>query len=219
MALRLQCFYQCTWMFLLLPSSSIFAEGGRMLVIPQDGSHWLSMRPVVGKLQQNGHEVVVLVPSTNLYLKPKEPQNYTVKVYPTPYQVGLKSFVNAHFTEQSVLNIIITMYQNMLEIFRFFVTNCRSLLHNEDMMQYLRESKFDVVFTDPIIMCGPIIAEYLSQNHRMLEIGRDLERSSSPIPLPEQEHLLSTSCEDFLVVWILKLLSVQTLLPMSPDSS
>lgn len=28
-----------------------------------------------------------------------------------------------------------------------------------------------------------------SQNHRMLEIGRDLERSSSPILLPEQEHL------------------------------
>ncbi|NXT26801.1 UD16 glucuronosyltransferase, partial [Syrrhaptes paradoxus] len=184
-------FYQCTWMFLLLPSSSIFAEGGRILVIPQDGSHWLSMRPVVGKLQQNGHEVVVLVPSTNLYLKPKEPQNYTVKVYPTPYPeeyfaVGLQSFVNAHFTEQSVLNIIITMYQNMLEIFRFFVTNCRNLLHNEDMMQYLRESKFDVVFTDPIMMCGPIIAEYLSVPSvyflRGFPCGMDFEATQCPNP-------------------------------------
>lgn len=27
-----------------------------------------------------------------------------------------------------------------------------------------------------------------SQNHRMSGIGRDLESSSSPIPLPEQEH-------------------------------
>ena len=30
----------------------------------------------------------------------------------------------------------------------------------------------------------------LSQNHRMSGIGRDLERSSSPIPLPEPYHLL-----------------------------
>ena len=29
----------------------------------------------------------------------------------------------------------------------------------------------------------------VSQNHRMSGIGRDLKRSSSPIPLPEQEYL------------------------------
>lgn len=119
-------------MFLLLISSLIFAEGEKILVIPQDGSHWLSMCPVVGKLQQNGHEVVV-VPSTSLYMKPKEPQNYTVKVYPIPYTeehlaVVLKSFVNAHFIEKSVLNIIIVMYQSMLELSRFFFTNCKNLL-------------------------------------------------------------------------------------------
>ncbi|NWR55614.1 UD16 glucuronosyltransferase, partial [Bucorvus abyssinicus] len=160
-------FYQRTGIFLLLTSSLIFAEGGKILVLPQDGSHWLSMRPVVEKLQQKGHEVVVVVPSTSLYLKPKEPQNYTVKVYPLPYgeehlAVVFKSFINAHFVEQSVLNIIITMYQSVIEISRLFFINCKSLLHNEDMMQYFRESKFDVVFMDPIMMCGPIIAEYLS---------------------------------------------------------
>ncbi|NXT87957.1 UD16 glucuronosyltransferase, partial [Anhinga rufa] len=161
-------FYQYTWMLLLLLASSlIFAEGGKVLVIPQDGSHWLSMRPVVGKLQQNGHEVVVVVPSTSLHMKPKEPQNYTVKVYPIPYTedhlaATLKSFINAHFIEQSVLNVIITMYQSIIEISRYFFITCKSLLHNEDIMQYLKESKFDVVFTAPILMCGPIIAEYLS---------------------------------------------------------
>ncbi|NWZ58751.1 UD16 glucuronosyltransferase, partial [Haliaeetus albicilla] len=184
-------FYQCTGIFLLLTSSLIFAEGGKILVIPQDGSHWLSMRPVVGKLQQNGHEVVVVVPSTSLHMKSKEPHNYTVKVYPIPYTeehlaVALNSFVSAHFIEQSVLNIIITMYQSMSEIFRFFFTNCKSLLHNEDMMQYLRESKFDVVFTDPIMMCGPIIAEYLSVPSvyflRGFPCGMDSEATQCPNP-------------------------------------
>ncbi|NXY49366.1 UD16 glucuronosyltransferase, partial [Ceuthmochares aereus] len=184
-------FYQHTGIFLLLTSSLIFAEGGRILVIPQDGSHWLSMRPVVGKLQQNGHEVVVVVPSTSFHMKPKEPQNYTVKVYPIPYSekdlgVALQSFINAHFIEQSVLNIIITMYQKALEIFRFFFTNCESLLHNEDMMRYLRETKFDVLFTDPILMCGPIIAEYLSVPSvyflRGFPCGMDFEATQCPNP-------------------------------------
>ncbi|KAK4817714.1 hypothetical protein QYF61_026404 [Mycteria americana] len=166
-------------------------HGGRILVIPQDGSHWLSMHPVVGKLQQNGHEVVVVVPSASLYMKPKQPQNYTVKVYPIPYTeehlaVALKSFINAHFIEQSVLNIVITMYQSILEISRFFFTNCESLLHNKDMMQYLRESEFDVVFTDPMLMCGPIIAEYLSVPSvfflRGFPCGMDSEATQCPNP-------------------------------------
>ncbi|NXE27889.1 UD16 glucuronosyltransferase, partial [Ardeotis kori] len=160
-------FYQCPWMFLLLISPLVLAEGGKILVLPHDGSHWLSMRPVVRKLQQNGHEVVVVVPSTSLFLNPSEPQNYTVKAYPIPYAeehfgVALKSFIDAHFIEQSVLNVIITMYQSMFDIYKVFFTNCKSLLHNEDLMQYLRERKFDVLFTDPVVMCGPILAEYLS---------------------------------------------------------
>ncbi|NXK22657.1 UD11 glucuronosyltransferase, partial [Arenaria interpres] len=184
-------FHQLTGILLLLTSSLIFAEGGKILVIPQDGSHWLSMRPVVGKLQQNGHEVVVVVPSTSLYMKPKEHQNYTVKVYPIPYAeehlaVVLKSFVDAHFIEQSVLNVIITMYQSILEISRFFLTSCKSLLHNEDMMEYLRESKFDVVLTDPVMMCGAIIAEYLSVPSvyflRGLPCGMDFEATQCPNP-------------------------------------
>ncbi|NXJ86769.1 UD16 glucuronosyltransferase, partial [Trogon melanurus] len=184
-------FYQCTGIFFLLASSLNLAEGGKILVIPQDGSHWLSMRPVVEKLQQNGHEVVVLVPSTSLHMKSKEPHNYTVQVYPVPFDqkqfaFALKSFINAHFIEQSVLNVIITMYQSTLEISRFFFGCCKSLLHNKDMLQHLKESKFDVVFTDPIMMCGPIIADYLSVPSvyflRGFPCGMDSEAARCPIP-------------------------------------
>uniref|UniRef100_A0A8C2TL22 Uncharacterized protein n=1 Tax=Coturnix japonica TaxID=93934 RepID=A0A8C2TL22_COTJA len=101
---------------------SLLVDVFYILVIPQDGSHWLSMRPVVGKLQQNGHDVVVLVPSSNLFMKSKEHQNYTVKVYPIPYadnhlHLVLKSFVNDHFTEQSTLNIVITIQVDWITSF------------------------------------------------------------------------------------------------------
>ncbi|NXC09204.1 UD16 glucuronosyltransferase, partial [Orthonyx spaldingii] len=184
-------FYQGPWIFLLLTSSLILAEGGKILVVPQDGSHWLSMRPVVEKLQQKGHEAVVVVPSTSLHMKSKEPQNYTVKVYPIPYtdeylDEMLKTFVNAHFIEQSVLNVVLTSYQSMVEICSVFFTNCKSLLQNQELMQYLKGSKFDVIFTDPVLMCGPLVAEYLSIPSvyfmRGLPCGIDSAATQCPSP-------------------------------------
>ncbi|NXP16882.1 UD16 glucuronosyltransferase, partial [Scytalopus superciliaris] len=178
-------------LLLLLASCLAFAEGGKILVVPQDGSHWLSMRPVVEKLQQKGHEVVVVVPATSLYMTAKEPQNYTVKVYPIPYpeeHLGemLKSFVDAHFVEQSTWNHIVSSYRGTVELSQVFFMNCQSLLHNEALMRQLRESKFDVVFTDPILMCGPVVAEYLSVPSiyflRGFPCGMDSEATQCPSP-------------------------------------
>ncbi|KAM4669561.1 UDP-glucuronosyltransferase 1A6-like [Amazona ochrocephala] len=192
MALPFQCFSQHTGIFLLLISSLTFVEGGKILVIPQDGSHWLSMRSVVVKLHQNGHRIVVVVPSTSLHLKPKEPHNYTVKEYPMPYTEdhlakAFQSFIDAHFIEQSFLNMIITMYQSILEASKIFFSNCKSLLKNKDMMQYLREGKFEVVLTDPTQLCGPLIAEHLSIPSvyflRGFPCGMDSDATQCPSPL------------------------------------
>ncbi|XP_010221137.1 PREDICTED: UDP-glucuronosyltransferase 1-6-like [Tinamus guttatus] len=191
MAVAFTQFYQCTVIFLLLTSSLTFTEGGKILVIPQDGSHWLSMRSLVEKLQQKGHEAVVLVPSTSLFMKPKEHQNYTLKVYPIPFAdehlaLTLNSFINVHFIKQSVLNIILTMYQSVLDISKFYFAICESLLHNEGLMQELKETKFDVILTDPILMCGPVIAEYLSIPSvyflRGFPCGLDFEATQCPHP-------------------------------------
>ncbi|NXN96360.1 UD19 glucuronosyltransferase, partial [Rhinopomastus cyanomelas] len=56
------------------------SDGGKLLVVPMVGSHWLSMRPVVEKLAERGHEVVVLMPEVSWNMKAT--QGYTVKMYP-----------------------------------------------------------------------------------------------------------------------------------------
>ncbi|NWI89490.1 UD16 glucuronosyltransferase, partial [Pitta sordida] len=178
-------------LFLLLTWALIAAEGGKILVVPQDGSHWLSMRPVVEKLRQKGHEVVVVVPSRSLQMTSKQPENYTVKVYPIPYpdeylEAKVKALADAHLKEQSLLNMIISSYRSVIEINSVFFANCRSLLHDQELMRYLRETKFDVVFTDPVLMCGPIVAEYLSVPSvyflRGLPCGMDLAATQCPNP-------------------------------------
>ncbi|NXK88725.1 UD16 glucuronosyltransferase, partial [Formicarius rufipectus] len=171
--------------------SFTFTDGGKVLVIPQDGSHWLSMRPVVERLQQKGHEVVVVVPSTSLYMTAKEPVNYTVRTYPAPYPENhledkLRSFIRAHFEEQSLWRLIVASYQSTMELSQVFFMNCQSLLSSENLLRDLRAAKFDVVFTDPILMCGPLVAEYLEVPSiyflRGFPCGMDFEATQCPNP-------------------------------------
>eukprot|EP00069_Balaena_mysticetus_P008330 bmy_19572T0 len=37
---------------------------GKLLVVPMDGSHWFTMRPVMEKLAHRGHEVVLVIPES-----------------------------------------------------------------------------------------------------------------------------------------------------------
>ncbi|NXQ23273.1 UD19 glucuronosyltransferase, partial [Peucedramus taeniatus] len=56
------------------------SDGGKLLVVPMVGSHWLSMQEVVEKLSERGHEVVVLAPEVSWLMETT--QAYKVVTYP-----------------------------------------------------------------------------------------------------------------------------------------
>ncbi|NXW63485.1 UD18 glucuronosyltransferase, partial [Eurystomus gularis] len=56
------------------------SDGGKLLVVPMVGSHWLSMQQVVEKLSERGHEVVVVMPEVSWQMETT--QAYSVKTYP-----------------------------------------------------------------------------------------------------------------------------------------
>uniref|UniRef100_A0A8B9FLB3 Uncharacterized protein n=1 Tax=Amazona collaria TaxID=241587 RepID=A0A8B9FLB3_9PSIT len=110
--------------------------------------------------------------------------------FPRPCVINPKafqSFFDAHSIEQSFLSVIITKYQSILEISKIYFNNCKSLLKNKDMTQYLREGKFEVVLTDPTQLCGPLIAEHLSIPSvyflRGFPCGMDSDATQCPSPL------------------------------------
>lgn len=148
----------CLVFFLLLWT---FAEGGKLLVIPIDGSHWLSMRPVVERLRHRGHEIVVLAPEINLRIGLSG--HYTMKTYSVPYtkeyveaefkKLGHRSFTPQPFSEK---------FSNLANISSMFLDSCKRLLSNRELIKSLGESKFEAVFMDPFFPCGQIVAEHLS---------------------------------------------------------
>ncbi|XP_017745862.1 PREDICTED: UDP-glucuronosyltransferase 1-7 isoform X7 [Rhinopithecus bieti] len=141
-----------------------FAEAGRLLVVPMDGSHWFSMRSVVEKLSLRGHEVVVVMPEVSWQLG--RSLNCTVKTYSTSYTLEDQDrqfmvFADAQWTAplRSAFSLLTSSFSG---IFDLFFSNCRSLFKDKKLVEYLKESSFDAVFLDPFDACGLIVAKYFS---------------------------------------------------------
>ncbi|XP_040532293.1 UDP-glucuronosyltransferase 1A1 isoform X5 [Gallus gallus] len=189
MALVLPSHPQVSVSLLLLLSVLGLAAGGKLLVVPIDGSHWLSMREVLDELRQKGHEIVVVAPEVSLYIKPSE--NFIMKMYPVPFtqeevdgmfrRTGQDAFMEGSFLER-----FIKAYQGVKNSSAMFLSTCEQLLYNKELIRYLQENKFDAVFTDPILPCGQILAEHLSVPSvfylQQIPCGLEFEATQCPNP-------------------------------------
>ncbi|NXO81570.1 UD11 glucuronosyltransferase, partial [Sitta europaea] len=174
---------------LLLLSLLGLAAAGKLLVVLVDRSPWLSMREVLDILGQRGHEVVVLAPEVTMRIKPSK--TFVMKMYSVPYtQEDLKkefqAFFHFSFEQGSFLERFVKAYQGIKRITNFGVSSCGHLLQNKELIRYLEESKFDAVLTDPVLLCGAILAKHLSVPAvyflRGIPCGLDFEATQCPRP-------------------------------------
>lgn len=141
------------------------SQGGKLLVIPIDGSHWLSLGGVIRQLRQRGHDIVVLAPEVSMHIR--EGEFYTLKTYPVPFrredlEATFTSLGRNVFENESFLQRVIKTYKKVKEDSALLLSSCSHLLHNQELMASLAGSGFDAVLTDPFLPCGPIVAQYLA---------------------------------------------------------
>ncbi|POI20995.1 hypothetical protein CIB84_015258 [Bambusicola thoracicus] len=164
MTLR-RCYPLAAWIFiLLLPGVS---EGGKLLVVPMVGSHWLSMREVVQKLAERGHEVVVLKPEVSWQMGEVQKHAYTVKTYPVSTKLehldnAFKVYLATHLKSMPFPLNVLALYNISVDVSGAFFLQCKELFSSTETLQYLNQSSFDAILTDPILMCGATVANYLS---------------------------------------------------------
>ncbi|NWI48820.1 UD11 glucuronosyltransferase, partial [Calyptomena viridis] len=165
------------------------AAAGKLLVVPVDGSHWLSMREVLDTLRQRGHEVVVVAPEVSLHIKPSK--NFVMKTYPVPFtqeemEKVFQAVFHLSFEEGPFLTRFLKLYEGTKRITDFGVSSCEQLLKNQELLRYLQESRFDALVTDPVVPCGLILAEHLSLPSvyflRGVPCGLDFEATQCPKP-------------------------------------
>ncbi|XP_041573307.2 UDP-glucuronosyltransferase 1A1 isoform X3 [Taeniopygia guttata] len=174
---------------LLLLSLLGLAAAGKLLVLPADGSHWLSMRELLDLLQQKGHEVVVVAPEVTLHIKPSK--NFVMKMYSVPFtqeelEKAFQAFFHGSFEEGWFFKRFFKVYRGMKTLTDCWVTSCEQLLQSKELIRYLEESKFDAILTDPVATCGLILAEHLSLPSmyflRGVPCGLDLDDRLCPSP-------------------------------------
>uniref|UniRef100_A0A8B9NT01 glucuronosyltransferase n=1 Tax=Apteryx owenii TaxID=8824 RepID=A0A8B9NT01_APTOW len=141
------------------------AAAGKLLVIPMEGSHWLSMKAVLAELSRRGHEIIVIAPESRMLIDSSA--MYMLKMYPVPFkkeelQELMHSFALDTFSEKPFLFRFLNTWENFRKSSAIFKATCESLLYNKEVMKYIEESKFDAILTDPLTPCGQIIALHFS---------------------------------------------------------
>ncbi|XP_051967164.1 UDP glucuronosyltransferase 1 family, polypeptide B1 isoform X2 [Xyrauchen texanus] len=165
------------------------AQGGRVLVMPVEGSHWLSMNVLVTKLAQRGHDILVLVPEINLLIQSSElfrTETFPVQISKEELSTSLRGFQQEVFKRSPALFDIFLQVEMLLNFTGTQVRGCESLLYNEHLMEKLKQENFELVLTDPFLPCGPIIASALGIPAiyflRSLPCGIDMLASQCPSP-------------------------------------
>ncbi|XP_042162425.1 UDP-glucuronosyltransferase [Oncorhynchus tshawytscha] len=182
-------------------------QGDKVLVMPVDGSHWLSMKLLVKELAARGHEMVVLVPDTSILIQGSD--YYRTETFRVPYsKAQLDENVNklkdaAFLKAPDVMDIFVNV-QHLVHFTTMQMKGCEGLLYDEPLMKRLRGERFHMMLTDPFLPCGSIIADsfnipvvYFS---RGIPCGLDEKAAQCPTPPSYVPRLFSGNTDhmDFL---------------------
>ncbi|KAF0022522.1 hypothetical protein F2P81_025148 [Scophthalmus maximus] len=154
----------------LLLCSSQSVSGGKVLVFPVDGSHWINMKVIIEELHARGHEVTVLRPSDTWYIKPESPHYKSITINASTgfdeehFGLFVTNMMNMGRGGGSLWNLIYLRYE-LLNAFQLMhqqlLQMVGDMFDNTKLMQSLRDAKYDVVLTDPAIGGGVLLGHRL----------------------------------------------------------
>uniref|UniRef100_A0A8D2DLA2 UDP-glucuronosyltransferase n=1 Tax=Sciurus vulgaris TaxID=55149 RepID=A0A8D2DLA2_SCIVU len=165
------------------------AEGRKVLVVPMEGSHWLSMRDVVRELHARGHHTVVLAPEVNIHVKREDffsLETYAVSYTQEEYSHHVMHSLLGAFENHHIMKLFVKSAEVLKNVAMLYYSSCTAVLHNKTLISHLNSSSFDVVLTDPVYLCGTVLAKYLDIPAvfflRALPCNLDSEGTQCPNP-------------------------------------
>ncbi|XP_045563925.1 UDP-glucuronosyltransferase 2C1 isoform X3 [Salmo salar] len=155
----------------LLTLSIPAVHGGKVLVYPQDGSHWINMKVIIEALHSRGHSVSVVRPSDSWYIKETSPHysSITIDIPGGADEEFFSSFVSRQIQIQregksawTRFSLDMELKDRFSEMHRRVCEMVIQMLENKQLMQSIRETKYDLVLTDPANGGGVVLAHYLN---------------------------------------------------------
>ncbi|OXB84775.1 UNVERIFIED_CONTAM: hypothetical protein H355_015897 [Colinus virginianus] len=143
---------------------------GKVVVWPTDASHWINMKVMLEELVLRGHEVTVLVPSTNMLINYQDTSSpFTFEVLKVNFtqetlDAVMEDFINFWLDDLPDLFPWETMWKVMKDIYSFYNLSkqaCDALVSDHQLIAKLHQAKFDVLVADPLAICGELAAGLL----------------------------------------------------------
>ncbi|XP_050752499.1 UDP-glucuronosyltransferase 2C1-like isoform X2 [Gymnogyps californianus] len=188
--------YACCW-------STGFC--GKVVVWPTDASHWINVKVLLEELVLRGHEVTVLVPSSNLLINYQDTSSpFTFEVLQVPFtqktlHAIMEDFLNFWMNEVSNLypwEIMWRMKEDLEVFTNMSKQTCDTLVMNPQLIAKLQQTKFDVLIADPLSVGGELVAEILAipfvYSFRFSD-GNVLEKLCGGLPSPPSYVPASTT--------------------------
>ncbi|XP_056241416.1 UDP-glucuronosyltransferase 2B31-like [Seriola aureovittata] len=161
--------------FIMLFSASLSSscDGGKVLVYPIDGSHWLNMKILVEALHSQGHQITVIRSSTSWYVSDISPHYTSITITQEQSQnIESQDFMTS-FLKRSIeirrnkgsLWAFLDFYRNVFNLIgenqQVVAKLVISILENKTLVNELRETGYDLFLTDPAFPGGVLLAHYL----------------------------------------------------------
>ncbi|KPP56783.1 hypothetical protein Z043_125564, partial [Scleropages formosus] len=134
-------------------------SGGKVLVFPLDGSHWVNMKVLVEELHARGHNVTVIVPSNSWYINKTSPYYNSLIIPMTDgfdeffFESLLSKLIQIQKEGASLWKIIKMELEISIRFSEFHYHMCRMIIRifdDTNLMKSFQDSKYDLVLTDPV---------------------------------------------------------------------
>uniref|UniRef100_A0A668AI52 UDP-glucuronosyltransferase n=1 Tax=Myripristis murdjan TaxID=586833 RepID=A0A668AI52_9TELE len=166
-----------------------------ILIVPLEGSHWVNMDIFIKALHSRGHSVTVIRTTKSWYIKESSPHYDSITIPVTegfdPEFVNpiLRKMIDIERGDSSLINFAslqVEMFSAMLNIHRMVNKMATDMFRDKFLMNSLKESKYDLVLTDPAWGAGIMLAHSLKlplvYNVRWITSGEG-HLAISPSPL------------------------------------
>nr|XP_055062030.1 UDP-glucuronosyltransferase 2C1-like isoform X2 [Misgurnus anguillicaudatus] len=144
-------------------------QSGNVLVYPVDGSHWVNMKILIEALHSKGHNITVMRMSDSWYIKESSPHYTSITVKTAGgldeefFQVFASRMLNIlrDGSTWARLKLEIETWQGFLEMIKGEYGLISNMLEDQQLIYSLKQSKYDLMLTDPAMFGGVILGHYL----------------------------------------------------------
>uniref|UniRef100_A0ABM5GPV9 UDP-glucuronosyltransferase 2A2-like n=1 Tax=Pogona vitticeps TaxID=103695 RepID=A0ABM5GPV9_9SAUR len=140
---------------------------GNVLIWPAEASHWLNVKVIIEELIHRYHHVSVLVSTGSVFINPGDVSGAKFEVYPVPFGKAdfdsfIKDIIMLWLNNRPTTLSFHRFYQELGKLVRIGNTlnrhMCEGVLANQELLAQLRKNKYDVLLSDPVVICGDLIA-------------------------------------------------------------